>query len=110
MTLFRQAWRMRLRSGSEADYDAAHAQVWPELIAEMRAGGVEVFVIYRSGLELFAFQQRSTPFPGPDTKPTKTMENWWRKMQPLMMTGTDGRPVREMLSEVFVFDHERAKS
>ena len=98
---------MQLRRGSEAVYDTAHAQIWPELIAEMRAGGVETFVIYRSGLEVFAFQQRRTPFPGPATKPTQTMENWWLEMQPLMMTGIDGRPVREMLSEVFVLDHER---
>lgn len=107
MTVYGQAWRMRLRSGSEAAYDRAHAEVWPELIAEMRAAGVETFAIYRDGREVFAFQQRNTPFRGADTEPTHTMKRWWRMMEPLMMSDKDGRPVRDMLSEVFVLDKER---
>lgn len=98
---------MMLRSGGEEAYDRAHAALWPELIAEMRAGGVETFVIYRAGLEVFAFQQRNTPFPGPDSQPSKIMESWWQEMQPLMLTDEDGRPIREMLSEVFVLEQER---
>lgn len=98
---------MMLLSGGEESYDRAHAALWPELLAEMRTGGVETFVIYRAGLEVFAFQQRSTPFPGPDNKPSKIMESWWQAMQPLMETDCNGRPVREMLSEVFVLEHER---
>ncbi|WP_306257850.1 L-rhamnose mutarotase [Pararhizobium sp. IMCC21322] len=107
MTDYRQAWRMRLRGGSEAAYDRAHAQVWPELIAEMRAAGVETFAIYRYGPEVFAFQQRKTPFPGVDIEPTQTMLRWWRMMEPLMISDNEGRPVRDMLSEVFVLDRER---
>ncbi len=107
MTVYRQAWRMRLHSGSEVAYDAAHALVWPDLIAEMRAAGVETFAIYRDGREVFAFQQRNTPFPGTDTKPTQTMQRWWRMMEPLMISDIDGRPIRDMLSEVFVLDRER---
>lgn len=98
---------MMLRNGGEEAYDRAHAALWPEMINEMRAGGVEIFVIYRTGLEVFAFQQRNTPFPGPDSKPSRTMECWWQEMQPLMETDCNGRPVREMLSEVFVLEEER---
>lgn len=107
MSVYRQAWRMRLRGGSEAAYDRAHAQVWPELIAEMHAAGVETFAIYRDGAEVFAFQQRNTPFPGTDTEPTQTMQRWWREMEPMMMCDKEGRPVRNMLREVFVLDRER---
>jgi L-rhamnose mutarotase len=43
----------RLRPGMEERYDAAHAAVWPELLAAIRAAGFRKWLIFRDGLDLF---------------------------------------------------------
>jgi L-rhamnose mutarotase len=102
MTIYRQAWRMRLRPGGEAAYDTAHADIWPEMIAQMRASGVSTFVIYRDGREVFAYQERGTPFAEAGSAASETLLRWWRTMEPLMVTDLDGRPMRRVMDKVFV--------
>jgi L-rhamnose mutarotase len=43
----------RLKAGAEARYDAAHASVWPEILAAMRRVGITRWQIFRDGLDLF---------------------------------------------------------
>jgi L-rhamnose mutarotase len=43
----------RLKPGAEARYDAAHAAVWPEILAGMRRVGITRWQIFRDGLDLF---------------------------------------------------------
>jgi L-rhamnose mutarotase len=43
----------RLRPGSEAEYDAAHEAVPPELLEAIRRAGVTSWLIFRDGLDLF---------------------------------------------------------
>ena len=43
----------RLKPGAEARYDAAHASVWPEILAGMRRVGITRWQIFRDGLDLF---------------------------------------------------------
>jgi L-rhamnose mutarotase len=43
----------RLKPGAEQRYDEAHAAVWPEVLAAIRAAGVTKWLIYRDGLDLF---------------------------------------------------------
>jgi L-rhamnose mutarotase len=43
----------RLKAGVEERYDAAHAAVWPEILAAMRRVGITRWQIFRDGLDLF---------------------------------------------------------
>jgi L-rhamnose mutarotase len=43
----------RLKPGAEAEYDALHEAVWPEVLEAIRAAGVTKWRIYRDGLDLF---------------------------------------------------------
>ena len=43
----------RLKAGVEERYDAAHAAVWPEILAGMRRVGITRWQIFRDGLDLF---------------------------------------------------------
>lgn len=104
MTAHRKAWRMTLRPGAEADYDREHARIWPEMLAEMRKGGVLRFLIYRDGCDVFAWQERDGPFPEPGALPSETLRNWWRAMEPLMLTDANGQPRRRPMTEVFVLE------
>jgi L-rhamnose mutarotase len=43
----------RLRPGAEARYDEVHAAVWPDVLAAIRGVGIERWLIFRDGLDLF---------------------------------------------------------
>jgi L-rhamnose mutarotase len=45
--------RTRLKPGMEERYDAAHAAVWPEILAAQREVGIKRWLIFRDGLDLF---------------------------------------------------------
>ena len=45
--------RTRLKPGMEEPYDAAHADVWPELLAAQREAGIKRWLIFRDGLDIF---------------------------------------------------------
>lgn len=49
----RIALHTRLAAGREADYEAIHAQIPPDLDAALRAAGVRTWRIWRSGHDLF---------------------------------------------------------
>ena len=105
MTLYRRAWTMRLHEGAEAAYDAAHADIWPEMRNQMRASGIVRFFLFRSEQTVFAFQERDRPFTGTTAPPSALTARWWRKMAPLMETeGADHHPVHHDLREVFALD------
>jgi len=101
MTVYRRAWTMQLNEGSEAAYDAAHADVWPELRQQMLAGGLRTFFLFRSERTVFAVQERTGPFPSAGAPPSEVTARWWREMARLMVTDATGQPVRTELTEVF---------
>ena len=53
MPLFALALNLRDDPGVIAEYEAHHRRVWPEVLAGIRATGVEEIKIYRSGRHLF---------------------------------------------------------
>lgn len=113
MTIYRRAWTMQLKDGAEAAYDDAHAAVWPELTEQMIRDGICRFFLFRTGLTVFAVQERSHPFPDGEMKPKDVTRKWWQSMQPLMVTDETGRPLRTDLKEVFSLqpqDVQRDKS
>ena len=51
----RKAFQLRIREGSASEYEAAHREVWPELIEELTQFGVSDYSIFRRGQELFLY-------------------------------------------------------
>jgi L-rhamnose mutarotase len=49
----RYAWVLEVRPGFEEEYKRRHAEIWPELIEEIRRAGQRNYVIFRYGLTLF---------------------------------------------------------
>ena len=49
----RVALHTRLAPGREEEYEQAHREVPPELVAAIRAAGAHEWTIWRSGLDLF---------------------------------------------------------
>lgn len=51
----RIGFSMRLLPGAEAEYRKRHAEVWPEMLAELRAAGARNYSIFQRGEDLFAY-------------------------------------------------------
>ena len=51
----RIGFRMRLRPGQEAEYRRRHADVWPALLADLRAAGASNYSIFLDGEDLFGY-------------------------------------------------------
>lgn len=49
----RVAFQLRLRPGTIEEYERAHQQVWPELLAKIKEVGISHYSIFRRGLDLF---------------------------------------------------------
>jgi L-rhamnose mutarotase len=46
---------MRLLPGAEAEYRERHAHVWPEMLAELKAGGASNYSIFQRDDDLFGY-------------------------------------------------------
>jgi len=49
----RVAFRLRVKQGKLDEYVRIHAQVWPDLLADMTAAGYRNYSIFADGHELF---------------------------------------------------------
>jgi L-rhamnose mutarotase len=44
-----------LRPGMEAEYRRRHDEIWPELVAELKAAGISNYTLFRRGREVYAY-------------------------------------------------------
>jgi L-rhamnose mutarotase len=49
----RVAFRLRIKPGKEAEYDAAHESVWPALLPKLKEVGISEYSIFRREQDLF---------------------------------------------------------
>ncbi len=53
----RVAFRLRIKAGKEAEYDAAHRNVWPALLSKLKEVGVSKYSIFTREQDLFLVMQ-----------------------------------------------------
>lgn len=53
----RIAFTMKIKPGSEEEYRRRHQQVWPDLLADLKAAGCSNYSIFIQGLDLFAYME-----------------------------------------------------
>ena len=99
----REAFKMFLKPGCEAEYEKRHNAIWPELKKLLSENGVCDYSIYwdKDTNILFASQkvqgEESSQDMGSNTKEKK----WWAYMADIMETNPDNSPVSIPLKEVF---------
>ena len=77
----REAFKMYLKPGYEAEYEKRHAAIWPELKALLsKEGGSQ------------------------DLGTTEIVQKWWDYMADIMEVNPDNSPVSIPLPEVFHMD------
>lgn len=97
------AFRMRLKPGQEAEYQARHDEIWPELADLLHKAGVSDYSIWlddETGM-LFGILTRTATHGMDDLPNHPIMKRWWAHMAPLMDVNADDSPVAAPLRRVF---------
>lgn len=102
----RNAFKMQLKSGFEAEYKKRHDEIWPELSALLSETGIQDYSIFldEETLTLFAVQKISADFDEKYLPNHPIVKKWWAYMADIMETNLDNSPVAISLKEVFYLE------
>lgn len=102
----REAFKMYLKPGYEAEYERRHNEIWPEVKQLLKESGVSDYSIYwdKDTNILFAVQKISGEASSQDLGDNPIIQKWWAYMADIMETNPDNSPVSIPLKEVFHMD------
>jgi L-rhamnose mutarotase len=99
----RVAFKMKLLSGKEEEYQKRHDEIWPELSKLLKESGISNYSIFldKETSTLIGFYHLSNN-NSVDTLPHHpVMKKWWAYMSDIMESNKDNSPVSSILEEVF---------
>ncbi|RAJ11684.1 L-rhamnose mutarotase [Arenibacter echinorum] len=104
--MYRNAFKMKLKSGFEAEYKKRHVEIWPELSDLLSKEGISEYSIFldEETLTLFAFQKLSDNFNDLAIQNHPMVKKWWTYMADIMETNPDNSPQSSTLKEVFFME------
>jgi len=102
----REAFKMYLKPGFEAEYEKRHSEIWPELKRLLKETGVSDYTIFwdKETNILFAYQLIDGEASSQDLGENPVVRKWWKYMADIMETHPDHSPVSIPLKEVFHLD------
>jgi L-rhamnose mutarotase len=103
---YRNAFKMKLKKGFEAEYKKRHDEIWPELASLLSDSGIQDYSIFldEETLILFAVQKLSPDFDETFLPNHPIVKKWWAYMGDIMETNPDNSPLSASLKEVFHLD------
>ena len=101
--MIRDAFKMKLKPGFEAEYQKRHDEIWPELSQVLADAGVSDYSIFLDAetLTLFASWQLTNDNTTADLPNHPMVKKWWAFMGDIMETNPDNSPICVSLREVF---------
>ncbi len=103
----RIAFRLWLKPERLEDYKLLHQEVWPELLADMRATSIRNYTIFADGPELFGYLECDDwETAAAALARSDTNRRWQELMRDYLATPVDldaSEPLR-MMAEVFRMD------
>ena len=102
----RQAFKMFLKPGFEAEYEKRHNAIWPELKKLLQDAGVcdySIFLDKETNI-LFAVQKNTGEGGSQDLGSTEIVQRWWAYMADIMETNLDNSPISIPLPELFYME------
>ena len=102
----RQAFKMFLKPGFEAEYEKRHNEIWPELKKLLQDAGVcdySIFLDKETNI-LFAVQKNTGEGGSQDLGSTEIVQRWWAYMADIMETNLDNSPISIPLPELFYME------
>ena len=102
----RAAFRMKLKPGTAEEYRRRHDEIWPELTAVLKDGGVSDYSIFLDAETetLFAVQKVDGDLGSQDLGSNPVVRRWWNYMADIMEVNPDNSPVSLPLPEVFYLE------
>jgi len=99
----RNAFKMKLKPGFEAEYKKRHEEIWPELSQALTDAGVSDYSIFldEETLTLFAVQKLAANHSAGLLPDHPVVRKWWHHMADIMEVNPDNSPVCVPLTEVF---------
>ena len=84
------AWVLEIRPGYEAEYKRRHDEIWPEMLAALRAAGIRNYAIFKHGLTLFGhFETDDLSATVAALAGSKVNRRWAEWMAPIMRVEVD---------------------
>ena len=99
--MIRRAFVMRLKPGGLDDYRHHHAEIWPELVAEIERQGIARITIFEDDPQLFLYSEISDVEAWDRLWASAIHDKWAEVMNPLMEFGDDGLVDSTEVREVF---------
>ena len=102
----REAFKMYLKPGCEAEYERRHNEIWPEVKELLKETGVSDYSIFwdKETNLLFGVQKTEGSASSQDLGDNVIIQKWWAYMADIMETNPDNSPVSIPLKEVFHMD------
>ena len=97
------AFVMTLLPGHAAEYKKRHDEIWPELVAELKAAGVSDYSIFLEpdSNKLFAVLKRTENHDMDSLPLNPVVKKWWAFMADIMETNDDNSPVSTPIDPMF---------
>lgn len=97
------AFKMHLNAGCKDEYKKRHDEIWPELVALLKAVGVSDYSIHLDEETniLFGVLWREDDHKMDALPDHEIMKRWWAHMADVMETKPDNEPVAVPLTPVF---------
>lgn len=101
--MIRKAGIMFVHRDCYEEYQRRHAEIWPEMAAELKAHGAHHYSIFldKETGKLFTYVEIDDEAKWNSMAQTDICQKWWAYMKPLMETNPDNSPVEIGLDEVF---------
>ena len=102
----REAFKMYLKPGFEAEYAKRHREIWPELKQLLKNSGISDYSIFwdRETNFLFGYQIVDGETSSQGLGENSIVQKWWAYMADIMEINPDNSPVSIPLQEVFHLD------
>ena len=98
-----KAFKMKLYSGMEKEYEKRHKALWPEMkemIHEYGGSNYSIFFDEETSF-LFGYIELADEALWDRTADTEICKKWWAYMADIMETNSDNSPVSIPLKQVF---------
>jgi len=101
--MIRKAFKMSVHPGQHAEYARRHQPIWKELEDTLLAHGVRSYSIFldEQTSELFGYAEVEDEQLWNAIAQTEACQRWWKHMQEIMPSHSDGSPISAPLKEVF---------
>jgi L-rhamnose mutarotase len=99
--MIRRAFTMRLKPGGLAEYREHHANIWPELVAEIERQGIAQITIFERDPLLFLYSEIRDEEAWDRLWHSEIHDKWGAIMDPLMEFNDEGIVDSSELHEVF---------